>query len=127
METIKPFARSPWEKRIARLQEKDVPMALAEGAPKNLTVITTSTSTRSDTFGIGVTTRAPWAIWAPEGFFTEKARLEPRDKQNPFTAELAAMHKGLDAHDTMLDKVSRIVRKTSRRVVFPVTQCLVIG
>ncbi|KAH6705676.1 hypothetical protein EV126DRAFT_334947 [Verticillium dahliae] len=49
---------------------------------------------------------------------TEKARLGPRDKQNPFTAELVAMHKGLDAHDTMLDKFSKIMRKTSRCVVF---------
>ncbi|RBQ84877.1 hypothetical protein VDGD_04845 [Verticillium dahliae] len=117
-EIIKPFVLGPWKKRINLLQEKDVTTALSEGAPQNPTVITTSTSTRSDTVGIGITTRTPRAIWAAEGVFTERARLGPRDMQNPFTAELAAMHKGLDAHDRMLDAVNRIVRETSRRLVF---------
>ncbi|KAG7145205.1 RNA-directed DNA polymerase mobile element jockey like protein [Verticillium longisporum] len=117
-EIIKPFVLGPWKKRINLLQEKDVTTALSEGAPQDPTVITTSTSTRSDTVGIGITTRTPRAIWAAEGVFTERARLGPRDMQNPFTAELAAMHKGLDAHDRMLDAVNRIVRETSRRLVF---------
>ncbi|RYC77763.1 hypothetical protein BFJ63_vAg19363, partial [Fusarium oxysporum f. sp. narcissi] len=100
METIQPFALAPWEERMQATlggQEGEEDDKIKELAKAGLAVrIATSSSARNDLVGMGGTVRIPISL-ARAGKIIEafSVTLGTTEEHNPYTAELAAIARGL--------------------------------
>jgi hypothetical protein len=118
METIEPFALAPWEERMQATlggQEGEEDDKIKELAKAGWAVrIATSSSARNDLVGMGGTVRIPISL-ARAGKIIEtfSVTLGTTEEHNPYTAELAAIARGLKYLPEMKYRVIMIL--TSNR------------
>jgi hypothetical protein len=118
MEIIQPFALAPWEERIQATlggQEGEEDDKIKELAKAGWAVrIATSSSARNDLVGMGGTVRIPISL-ARAGKIIEtfSVTLGTTEEHNPYTAELAAIARGLKYLPEMKYRV--VVILTSNR------------
>jgi ribonuclease HI len=118
MEIIQPFALAPWEERMQATlggQEGEEDDKIKELAKAGWAVrIATSSSARNDLVGMGGTVRIPISL-ARAGKIIEtfSVTLGTTEEHNPYTAELAAIARGLKYLSEMKYRV--VVILTSNR------------
>jgi ribonuclease HI len=118
MEIIQPFALAPWEERMQATlggQEGEEDDKIKELAKAGWAVrIATSSSARNDLVGMGGTVRIPISL-ARAGKIIEtfSVTLGTTEEHNPYTAELAAIARGLKYLPEMKYRV--VVILTSNR------------
>ncbi|KAH7462749.1 hypothetical protein FOMA001_g18433 [Fusarium oxysporum f. sp. matthiolae] len=118
METIQPFALAPWEERMQATlggQEGEEDDKIKELAKAGWVVrIATSSSARNDMVGMGGTVQIPISL-ARAGKIIEtfSVTLGTTEEHNPYTAELAAIARGLKYLPEMKYRV--VVILTSNR------------
>jgi ribonuclease HI len=97
LETIKSFPMAPWVERIEAFIEEDDPenarLIQADWAVR----IATSSLARNGMVGLGWARRAPSSSTLKDGFATSSTTLGPRNEQNSYMAELAAIAEALYA------------------------------
>ncbi|KAK6222522.1 hypothetical protein QIS74_04224 [Colletotrichum tabaci] len=97
LEQIRPFALSPWEERLELLEDEKTTETMEKGRWWNQTVVITSASVKNGTVGIGAVIRPSLSASLVGTLATVAVTLGDREKQNLFTAELAAIHRALEA------------------------------
>ncbi|EXL39262.1 hypothetical protein FOCG_18129 [Fusarium oxysporum f. sp. radicis-lycopersici 26381] len=118
MEIIQPFALAPWEERMQATlggQEGEEDDKIKELAKAGWAVrIATSSSARNDLVGMGGTVRIPVSLArAGKIIGTFSVTLGTTEEHNPYTAELAAIARGLKYLPEMKYRV--VVILTSNR------------
>jgi ribonuclease HI len=94
LETIDAYAAEPWNERVEVItDESERAIELASG--QRAIRIATSSSAKNDLVGFGVAIRLPDFGWAKTKFMLYSVTLGTREEQNPYTAELAAIVRGL--------------------------------
>jgi ribonuclease HI len=97
LETVKPFPVAPWIERIETITEEGDPEGTEWAQAERAVRIATSSSARNAMVGLGWARRAPVSLEPGGGFATSSATLGPRNEQNPYTAELAAIATALNS------------------------------
>ncbi|KAH8193546.1 hypothetical protein TruAng_012289 [Truncatella angustata] len=94
LETIDAYVIEPWIDRVEVVSggsDRATELAGAQWAVR----IATASSSKNDLVGFGVATRLPESSSAKNKFMLQSVTLRTREEQNPYTAELATMTRGL--------------------------------
>ncbi|KZL80473.1 hypothetical protein CI238_11901 [Colletotrichum incanum] len=97
METIYPYAIQPLDERIKRLWDEETVEVVEKCNQWTQTLVVTGTSVRNGTIGCGAVARTPVLSSHTGGLITTVETLSTREEQTPFTAELAAISRALEA------------------------------